>query len=127
MKKVLDDYEYRWWFFETKLKVECEHPEWDFWKIRKRIREIKAEQEIYVERNTDEKWIRIEDKMPPTELPVLVSFVAHTVSDIGYVKGSDEDGWTFYSAYDNEPYLSHDLFVNAWMPLPECLDENVEV
>lgn len=59
-------------------------------------------------------WILIDEQFPPEEDYILLSLDNFSIPIIGrYQDGS------FYEGDDIVPLLSHDLFVNAWMPLPE--------
>ena len=72
------------------------------------------------------KWIPIWPEDPNTFPPVdkegysdyvLLSFSNCSALIIGQYR-VDEDGGAFYAGDDEEPLTVHDLYVNAWMPLP---------
>lgn len=68
----------------------------------------------------DMTWIPVEDdRKPPLEEYVLVSFENFSIPDIGRMEGNDDDGYIFYPGDENKSYISYGLFVNAWMPLPK--------
>lgn len=69
-----------------------------------------------------ENWIRIEEKLPPKNEYVLLSYENYTLPDIGRYD-EDEEGGNFYPGDDARSCLSYGLFVNAWMPLPEVYRE----
>lgn len=62
-------------------------------------------------------WISVEDRLPDPDKYVLLSFDNFTLADIGRYEG-DDDGGAFYPGDSEKSYVSHGLFVNAWMPLP---------
>lgn len=63
------------------------------------------------------EWINA-DIVPITEKYILLSFENFSVPCIGrYVE--DENGGAYYIGDEEETCSSHDLFVNAWMQLPE--------
>ena len=65
------------------------------------------------------QWIFIEERLPETEKPVLVSFDNFDIPMIGrYTEDEDGDG-VFMVGDEDESFIEHDLQVNAWMPLPE--------
>ena len=68
-------------------------------------------------------WIPIEQDVPVDDSYVLVSFSNYCVPDIGRYE-EDDGGGAFYPGDEDRSYNSYDLFVNAWMPLPECLKED---
>jgi hypothetical protein len=119
----MSESEYIVWKVETRSHLRRAHPDWDEKKVRSECYAIKKDLGIVVARPTDKDWIRLDDRMPPVGEYVLLSFLNHSVPDIGYCKGSEEEGYAIYSAYDNQTYLSRDCICNAWMPLPDCLDE----
>ena len=51
------------------------------------------------------KWIPISEHLPEDESYILVSFENATMPDI--------------ARYEEKPYSSYGIFVNAWTPLPE--------
>ena len=64
------------------------------------------------------EWIPVSDTYPNDDNYILLSFSNFSVPCVGrYV--SDEYGGAFYIGDDDESCVSHYLFVNAWMPLPE--------
>ena len=64
-------------------------------------------------------WIQIEQKLPDPDEYVLVSFDNFSLPMIGRYTVDDDGGGTFRIGDDDESFVQHDLFVNAWMPLPE--------
>lgn len=66
------------------------------------------------------KWIPIDDhQRPKNGQYVLVSFANYPLPTIAEYR-IDEDGGYFCSAGGNDiKFLDVELFVNAWIPLPE--------
>ena len=42
----------------------------------------------------------------------------------GWIPVDDDDGGTFRVGDEDESFVDHDLYVNAWMPLPEPYKED---
>ena len=75
---------------------------------------------------TSDKWIPINED-DPTTFPepgeyILLSFANWGVPSVGHYEQAADGGGKFFLAHDFDP-LSYDIFVNAWMPLPECYKE----
>ncbi len=45
---------------------------------------------------------------------------------IGRYTVDGDGGGTFRIGDEDESFIEHDLYVNAWMPLPECYKEEKE-
>ena len=71
----------------------------------------------YREKSELGKWIPVECRLPENDDYILVSFDNFLLPDIGRYE-VDKDGGAFYPGDDEKSYISHGLFVNAWMPLP---------
>lgn len=69
------------------------------------------------------KWIPCSERLPEDESYILISFENSTMPDIARYEENDEGG-TFYPGDDEKSYLSYELFVNAWMELPEPYRED---
>lgn len=65
------------------------------------------------------KWIPVEEQLPEDGKYILLSFSNFTIPLIGRCEQDGDGGSTFYEGDDDEPLTNHDLYVNAWMPLPE--------
>ena len=85
---------------------------------------ISVVQEVAEEYNNG--WISInpdeEDTFPKDDNYILLSFSNFSIPLIGRYK-EDEEGGAFYIGDEDETCVSQDLFVNAWMPLPEPYKE----
>lgn len=73
--------------------------------------------------NSVSSWIPIEEKLPPDDDYVLLSFENFSIPDIGRYEVDEDGGGIFYPGDDARSYNSYGLFVNAWMPLPQCYEE----
>ena len=63
-------------------------------------------------------WIPVAERFPEDDKYILLSFSNFTIPMIGRYE-EDEDGGAFYLGDEDETCVSQDLFVNAWMLLPE--------
>lgn len=63
------------------------------------------------EERSKHSWVPVAEQLPEPEELVLLSFENYTAST--------DDGGTFRVGDDDESFIEHDLYVNAWMPLPE--------
>ncbi len=80
----------------------------------------------YIENMDDEKengWIPVSERLPEPGKYVLVSFENFTLPMIGIYTVDDDDGGTFRISDEDDSFLEHDLYVNAWMELPERYKE----
>lgn len=64
------------------------------------------------------EWIPIEESFPENDDYILLSFENFSLPLVGRY-GIDSEGGAFYIGDDDEECLSENLFVNAWMPLPD--------
>ena len=65
----------------------------------------------------DNGWIAISESVPSSDRFILLSFENYPIPLVGrYVE--DDEGGTFYAGNDLS-LVSQNLFVNAWMELPE--------
>ena len=68
------------------------------------------------------QWIPVTEQLPEPETYVLVSFSNFSFPIIGrYDENEEGGGW--FAGDEEESLVSQDLFVNAWMPLPERYKE----
>ena len=68
------------------------------------------------------KWIPVTERLPEPETYVLVSFSNFSLPIIGRY-AENEEGGAWFAGDEDEPLVSQDMFVNAWMPLPEVYRE----
>lgn len=74
-------------------------------------------------------WIPTEHEVPPNNDYVLLSFENFTVPMVGRYEQDDKGNgcWYLGDCDEEDTCLANDLFVNAWMPLPEPYDMGKEV
>lgn len=68
------------------------------------------------------KWIPVTEQLPEPETYVLVSFSNFSLPIIGRYD-ENEEGGAWFAGDEDEPLVSQDMFVNAWMPLPKPYKE----
>ena len=68
------------------------------------------------------QWIPVTEQLPEPETYALVSFSNFSLPIIGRYD-ENEEGGVWFAGDDDEPLVSQDMFVNAWMPLPEVYRE----
>ena len=68
------------------------------------------------------QWIPVTEQLPEPETYVLVSFSNFSLPIIGRYD-ENEEGGVWFAGDEDEPLVSQDMFVNAWMPLPEVYRE----
>lgn len=81
---------------------------------------IKAVERVAEEHNNG--WIPCSERYPETNDYILLSFVNFPVPMVGRYE-VDAEGGAFYIGDEDETCVSQDIFVNAWMPLPESYQE----
>ena len=64
-------------------------------------------------------WIPITERLPETDDYILISFDNFPLPDIGRYEVDEDGGGAFYPGDEDFTYESIDLYVNAWMPLPQ--------
>lgn len=79
---------------------------------------------LQLKKNSEEdQWIPISEQLPEPEKLVLLSFGNFSLPMIGrYTEDADDDGT--FRVGDDESFIEHDLYVNAWMPLPKPYRED---
>lgn len=68
------------------------------------------------------EWIDVDFELPPAGEYILLSFANFSVPMIGRYEEDGDDGGNFYCGDEDVPLIKQDLFVNAWMPLPKCME-----
>lgn len=69
------------------------------------------------------EWISVAERLPDVDEYILVSFANFSVPMIGRYTVDDTDSGTFRVGDEDDSFVQHDLYVNAWMPLPEPYEE----
>ena len=67
------------------------------------------------------RWILVEERLPEDDNYILLSFENFDIPLIGRCEADADGGGVFYlgDCSEGDTCLSQNLFVNAWMPLPE--------
>ena len=69
-------------------------------------------------------WILTDERFPDTDKYILLSFSNFSIPLVGRYEEDEDGSGSFYIGDEMETCLSQDLFVNAWMYLPEPPKEN---
>lgn len=83
-------------------------------------------EQLLADLEEDEKengWIPVSERLPDPSKYVLVSFENFAIPMIG-IYTVDDDGGTFRVNDEDDSFLEYNLYVNAWMELPECYKED---
>lgn len=70
-------------------------------------------------KKTANPWIPITERLPETDDYILISFENFNVPQVGRYEADEDVGGEFYPGDEDFTYKSIDLYVNAWMPLPQ--------
>ena len=83
--------------------------------------ESEEEQNMVMEtlKKTANPWIPIAERLPETDDYILISFENFNVPQVGRYEADEDGGREFYPGDEDFTYKSIDLYVNAWMPLPQ--------
>ena len=68
-------------------------------------------------------WVPIEEKLPPDDNFILLSFSNFSIPIVGRYEEDEDGGGNFFAGDEDEPLISQDMYVNAWMPLPKPYEE----
>ena len=71
------------------------------------------------EERSKHSWVPVAEQLPEPEELVLLSFENFSLPMIGRYTADTDNGGPFRVGDDDESFIEHDLYVNAWMPLPE--------
>jgi hypothetical protein len=74
----------------------------------------------------DEKengWIPVSERLPDPDKYILVSFENFPIPMIGIYTVDDDDGGAFRISDEDDSFLEHGLYVDAWMELPKRYKE----
>lgn len=83
------------------------------------------EQKNVIKKINGTRWIPVEERLPENDNFVLMSFENFTLPMIGrYEQQEDGSGaWYLGDCDEEDTCIANNLFVNAWMPLPEQYKE----
>ena len=81
-----------------------------------------------IRKHMNDGWIPVSEQFPETDDYILLSFANFSLPMVGRYE-KDSDGGAFYlgDCDEEDTCISQDLFVNAWMPLPEPYREEKDV
>ena len=71
------------------------------------------------------EWILADERAPKADEYVLLSFSNFSLPLVGRYE-EDENGGNYYIGDEMETCLQNDIYVNAWLPLPKCYNEDEE-
>lgn len=84
-------------------------------------------EQLLADLEQDEKengWIPVSERLPETDDYILLSFANYSIPIIGRCERDKDGNGIFYAGDDLISCLGNDLYVNAWMELPECYRED---
>lgn len=72
----------------------------------------------------ENEWILVEDELPATSDYVLLSFANFSLPAVGRYEHDEAGGaWYLGDCDEDDTCVANELFINAWMPLPEAYRE----
>lgn len=86
--------------------------------------ETEEERKKAIERLESTNWIPVDERLPETDDYILLSFANYSIPLVGRYEEDKDGGGNFYVGDDLISCLGNDLYVNAWMPLPKCYEED---
>ena len=69
-------------------------------------------------------WIPIEEKLPPDDKYILLSFFNFSIPIVGRYEEYEDGSGNFFAGDEDETLISQNMYVNAWQPLPEPYKDN---
>ena len=86
--------------------------------------ETEEEQKKVIEHLKSTNWIPVSERLPETDDYILLSFANYSIPIIGRCERDKDGNGIFYAGDDLISCLGNDLYVNAWMELPERYRED---
>lgn len=82
--------------------------------LDRRIGELEEQLKCY-------QWIPVEERIPESDKYILLSFENFSLPLVGRYEETEDGGGAFYvgDCDEEDTCVANDLYVNAWMPLPE--------
>lgn len=73
------------------------------------------------------RWIPVTERLPEDDNYILLSFANFSIPMIGRYEKDEEGGGAFYlgDCDEEDTCVKNDLFVNAWMPLPDPYKDKI--
>lgn len=87
-------------------------------QVERLMKKLQEEQEKH-------RWIPVGERLPEFGEYVMISFSNFSLPIIGKCD-RDEEGIMWFAGDELESLVSHNLFVNAWQPLPEPYEEGAD-
>lgn len=87
-------------------------------QVARLMKELQNEREKH-------RWIPVGERLPEFGEYVMISFSNFSLPIIGKCD-RDEEGIMWFAGNELESLVSHNLFVNAWQPLPEPYEEDAD-
>lgn len=79
-----------------------------------------------VEKEHNNGWIPVDERLPDTNDYILLSFSNFTIPVVGRYEAEEDGSGAFYIGDEEETCVSQMLFVNAWQQLPKPYKESEE-
>lgn len=91
------------------------------WEEDKQDHFVEANKTIGKDINDPTKWIPVEERLPEDDNYILLSFENFSLPLVGRYEADSDGGGAFYlgDCDGEDTCIWQNLFVNAWMPLPE--------
>lgn len=91
------------------------------WEEDKQDHFVEANKTIGKDINDPTKWIPVEERLPEDDNYILLSFENFSLPLVGRYEADSDGGGAFYlgDCVGEDTCIWQNLFVNAWMPLPE--------
>lgn len=91
------------------------------WEEDKQDHFVEANKTIGKDINDPTKWIPVEERLPEDDNYILLSFENCSLPLVGRYGADSDGGGAFYlgDCVGEDTCIWQNLFVNAWMPLPE--------
>lgn len=82
---------------------------------------LEEARKIVEKHKKDSGWIPVEQRFPDDDDFILLSFDNFSIPMIGRYEELEDGGGSFYLGDfdEDDTCMANNLFVNAWMPLPE--------
>lgn len=90
------------------------------------LTKVISEEEVNRILEQESGWIPVSERLPEDDKYILISFDNFTLPDIGRYEVDKDGNGAFYPGDDEKSYTAYDLYVNAWIPLPEPYRESEE-
>lgn len=85
------------------------------------LQQMKTQLHLLKELRKARRWIPVEEQLPENDRYILLSFANFSLPAVGRYEINEDGSGAFYlgDCDEEDTCVSQDLFVNAWMALPE--------